>query len=271
MSTRASTRAVGRASLWSGPTLRVVEREVRVYRRLWRGSAFSTLGFPVLFLAALGIGVGGLVEEGTGRVEGLDYLDFVAPGMLAASVLLSAAGHSMWPVIAGAKWVGYYHATVSSPLTPASLHQGLVAWSVIQATGAAAVFLAIATLLGGVPSPWAPLTLPVAALLAGAIAAPLAAFAAGRDNDASFSVIMRLGVQPLFLFSGTFFPVANLPDSLEPVAWLSPLWHAVELCRAATTGAVDWPLVPAHVGVLVGLLLVGLRWGRRSFTTRLTP
>ena len=86
---------------WHRPTLRVVERELRVYRRLWRSSAFTTFGFPVLFLAALGIGVGGLVEEGTGQVEGLDYLDFVTPGMFAASVLLSAAGRSMWPVIAG--------------------------------------------------------------------------------------------------------------------------------------------------------------------------
>lgn len=255
----------------NGQAARVVERELRVYRRLWRGSLFGTFGFPVLFLASLGIGVGGLVNENTGQVQGLSYLDFVAPGLLAASVLQSAAGHSLWPVMAGTKWIRTYHGMIATPIEPAAVQRGVVWWTVLHTTGAATVFLAIAAVMGGVSSWWAPLALPVCALLAAAVSAPLTAFAASQESDAPFNLLMRLAVQPLFLFSGTFFPVANLPAALEPVAQVSPLYHAVELCRAATTGSVELGAAAVHLGLLGALVVIGVRWGQRSFRRRLAP
>jgi lipooligosaccharide transport system permease protein len=80
---------------------------------------------------------------------------------------------------------------------------------------------------------------------------------------------MRLGIMPLFLFSGTFFPVSQLPDVLEPVAWLSPLWHGVELARDATTGSFDALAAAGHVVVLVAVIAAGVWVGARTWKQRL--
>jgi lipooligosaccharide transport system permease protein len=111
---------------------------------------------------------------------------------------------------------------------------------------------------------------PAAALCAAAFAAPLTAFAASQETDARFPLVMRIGIMPLFLFSGTFFPISQLPDALQPLCVISPLWHGVELCRGAMTGSIDfWPAV-AHVAVLGACVVAGWRWGARSFTRKLS-
>jgi lipooligosaccharide transport system permease protein len=153
---------------------------------------------------------------------------------------------------------------------PADIYDGVVAWLGCHVGLSAAAFLVVATLLGGVHSLWAPLAVPAAVLGALAVAAPLAAFAATQDNDAAFSPVMRLVVFPLFLFSGTFFPVSLLPNWTEWLVVLSPLWHAVELCRAATTGHGGWGDL-GHVAFLLACIAAGAAWGHRSFTRRLAP
>jgi lipooligosaccharide transport system permease protein len=252
------------------PLLRVVEREARVFQRLWRSSVYSSFVTPVLFLAAIGLGLGGLVDERNGNVAGLDYLTFVAPGLLAASAMQTAAGESLWPVMAGTKWLRTFHAMVATPLGAADVYSGFVAWAAARVAISATAFLIVAAVLGGVPSFWGVLAVPVAVLCAAAFAAPLAAFAATQDVDIAFPLILRLGIVPLFLFSGTFFPIDQLPGWLRPVSAASPLWHAVELCRAATTGSVDWGWAIVHVAVLVGCIACGWSWGIRTFTRRLS-
>jgi lipooligosaccharide transport system permease protein len=131
-------------------------------------------------------------------------------------------------------------------------------------------FLLVAAVLGAIPSGWGVLAIPVAGLCAAAFCAPLAAYSVMLDSDLSFPLIMRIGVLPLFLFSGTFYPISQLPDVLQPVVQLSPLYHAVELARAATTGTFDLGPDLAHFAVLVAFILAGLAWGRRRFERRLT-
>src|SRR5438477_894675 len=253
------------------PMLRVLEREVLVFRKLWRGTAFSSFVTPVMCLAAIGLGLGGLVERRSAHVAGLSYLAFVAPGLLAASAMQTAAGSSLWPVMAGTKWIRSLHAIVATPVTPADLYGGTILWIALRATAAAGAFLVVAAALGGVPSPWGVLAVPAAALGAVAFAAPLAAYAATQDTDLTFPVIVRLGIVPLFLFSGTFFPVSQLPAWLRPVSVVSPLWHAIELCRAATTATPHWAASAGHAAVLAASVAVGWRWGTRTFARRLTP
>lgn len=250
---------------------RVVRREAHIFRRQWRGSVYSSLFSPLLFLGAIGIGLGGLVQQETGQVGGLDYIDFVAPGMMAAAAMQTAGGWSLWPILAGMKWQRTFHAIVTTPLTPAQVYEGVLAWSVLRTALYAAGFLVVATLLGGVPSLWAVLAVPFAALCGLAFAAPLAAFSATQETDAAFPIVMRLVITPLFLFSGTFFPVSELPDGVEWVAALSPLWHGVELCRDATTGSLEWGSVALHSTALLGCALAGFLWGRHTFARRLTP
>jgi lipooligosaccharide transport system permease protein len=249
----------------------VVEREWVVWRRLWRGSVFSYVFAPLLFLAAMGIGLGDLVDKHQGGVQGFDYLEFITPGLMAASAVMQAAGESLWPVMGGVKWLGTYHAAVSTPVGSSDVYLGQLSWTGIRTVMSATVFLAIAALLGGVPSLWGVFAIPATVLGALAIAGPLSAWAIERESDAAFSVVMRIVVFPLFLFSGTFFPVSRLPDWLEPVALLSPLYHAVELCRDATTGVVEnWAVVLGHIGVLLVFIAWGVWWGQRSFERKLT-
>lgn len=251
-------------------TVRVVEHQAAVFRRFWRGSATFYVLNPVLFLAAMGVGLGGLVEERTGDVGGVPYLTFVAAGLMAASAMLGAAAESLWPVMAGTKWVRTFHAMVATPLRPGDVYAGIVAWTTARAAMGATVFLAVAALLGAVPSPWGVAAVPAAALCAAAFAALLTAFSATQETDARFPVVLRIGVMPLFLFSGTFFPVSQLPDALRPLAVLSPLWHGVELCRGATTGSIGLGPTVAHVAVLGACVVVGWLWGVRAFTRKLT-
>lgn len=252
-------------------TLRVVERELRVFRRLWRGSAFSAFIQPVLYLGAMGLGLDRLVDADASRLGGLDYAGFVAPGILVATAVQSASAESLWPVMAGHKWVGFHRAVVTTPITPAELHRGLVIWTTLRVTASAVVFVAAALALGAMPPAAAAPAVVAAALAAAAFAAPLAAFAATQDNDVPFGVLMRLVILPLFLFSGTFFPVEQLPGALERAAVLSPLWHATELARGPATGSLTPADAVVHAGVLAAVASVGLAWGARTFRGRLTP
>ena len=127
----------------------------------------------------------------------------------------------------------------------------------------ATVFLLIAAVLGGVLSWWGVLAFP-AAVLGGSAFAALRHSRSRSESDASFPVIMRIGVFPLFLFSGTFFPISRLPDWLQPFCGLSPLYHGVELCRSATTGMVDAPRLVADVAFLVACIAGRVLWGVRT-------
>lgn len=249
---------------------RVVEREWWVYKKMWRSSAFSMVVSPLLFLLGLGIGLGGLIDDRAGTVEGMTYLEYLTPGLLAGWAMQLGAMHSLWPVMAGTTWVRFFHGIVATPVSAAGVFGGYVVWVGLRSAQLGVVFLTVAALLGGVPSWWGVLALPVAVLTALAFAAPMVAFAGSQQTDLSFPLIIRLGVMPLFLFSATFFPVEQLPGWLHPLAWFSPLWHGVQLCRAATTGqALPLVEVGVHLGVLVAVIAAGAAWGARSFTRKL--
>jgi lipooligosaccharide transport system permease protein len=249
---------------------RVVEHQAHIFGKFWRGSAVAYVLNPLLFLAALGLGVGGIVKHGSNTIDGVSYLAFVAPGLMAAAAMNGAAGESLWPVMAGTKWVRTYHAMVATPVGPSDVFVGVVAWTAVRAAVGGTIFLIVAALLGAVESWWAPFAIPAAALTALAFAAPLTAFAATQDTDFRFPIVMRLAIIPLFLFSGTLFPVSQLPGWLQPFCWLSPLWHGVQLCRGATTGSIDGPEAVANVLVLIAVVLAGAAWGIRAFTRKLT-
>jgi lipooligosaccharide transport system permease protein len=255
------------------PALHYVEREALVYRRLWRGTMFSQFVGPALYLLAMGVGLGGLISSQGRTVEGLSYLQFVAPGLMAATVLQNATGESLWPVLAGFKWMRFYHGMAASPMSPNDVYLGNLSWIAIRFTLSAVAFLVVAVLLGAVLSPWAILAVPAAVLCALALASPLTAFTATQETDHSFPLVLRFLTLPMFLFSGTFFPITQLPAFLQPFAWFTPLWHGVVLCRAATTGRLPPGGVlglALHVLVLLAFLGVGCTWGVRTFTRRLS-
>lgn len=249
---------------------RALERELLVYVRTWRGYAFSSLVQPLLFLGAMGIGLGGLVDRGPEGAGGLDYVVFVTPGLLAASALMTAGAESLWPVMGGVKWMGQFNSMVATAMTPGDVYGGLVLAAAVRALVSATAFLAVAAALGGTQSWWTPLAVVPPVLLAAATCAVLAAFSVVQQTDNSFPLVMRLGIIPLFLFSGTFFPIDQLPDALEALVWVSPLWHAVEPARDLTTGGPDLGTL-LHLVVLVAIAAIALPVGIRNFAKRLTP
>jgi lipooligosaccharide transport system permease protein len=251
--------------------VRIVEREAVVFRRLWRAFVFSNVVSPVLFLGAMGLGLGGMIDARSRGVGGLSYVEFIAPGLMAANAMQSGAGMSLWPILGGMKWIRYFHGMVATPVRARDVYWGELVWSGLRTAATSSVFLVIATLFGGIHSPWAVLGVPAAVLCALAFAAPLMAYSATQETDLGFPLVFRLGVMPLFLFSGTFFPVSQLPAAVRPLAAVSPLWHGVELCRAAATGSFRFGPVVAHVAVLSALVALGARWGTRTFERRLSP
>jgi lipooligosaccharide transport system permease protein len=221
---------------------------------------------PALYLSALGVGLGGAIQR---SVDGLSYLHFLTPGLLCASLMQQAAGDSMWPVLGGIQWDGRYLAMTATPLSPRDVHTATLLWSAMRQAASGAIFLVIAALLGGLASPWAALALPAGVLTALAFSAVLSGFAIRQQDDTALALVFRLGIMPVFLFSGTFFPVSLLPAALRPVAWCSPLFHGVELARHAATADPHWLADAGHVAALLAVIALGAVWGRRGYERRL--
>jgi lipooligosaccharide transport system permease protein len=220
--------------------LRVVESSARRYRHTWRASVFSSFVNPVLLLLAMGIGLGSLVEEGVGP-GGVPYLEFLAPGLLVATAMQTAAAESSFPVMAGIKWIKSYEAALATPVSVRDLLAGEVAWVLIRTLQGSVVFAIVVVAFGAVDPVGALASLVPAVLTGAAFATPIIWYTVQLDNDAGLANLFRFGIVPLFLFSGTFFPISQLPDWLEPLAVLTPLWHGVEWARHWAIGAgSDW-------------------------------
>jgi len=251
---------------------RVFEAEARVYRRHWRGSLFSTFFSPVLYLLAMGVGLGSLVDANLpGGVEGVDYLTFLAPGLLAASAMQTGAGEGTYKVFAGIKWVKTYHARLATPIGVPGLVVGHVMWSAARVAMVSLAFAAAIVLFRIAPLWQSLLAVGPAILVGTAMAAFSTAVTARMKSESGLAMYFRFVVIPMFLFSGAFFPVSQLPDWLEWVAYLTPLFHGVELCRAIIAGTT--PLVAPWVSVaylsawVIGFTALCLR----PFAAKLTP
>jgi len=251
-------------------SLLFVERSARVYRRTWRGSVISTFMNPVLYLLAMGLGLGSLVDDGGGTTQlDFDYLTFLAPGLLAAATMMTAAGESLYPVMAGMKWNKYYHDALATPISIRNLVVGHFGWVAIRILFTAVVFTGVMVAFGTISPATALLVLPPSVLGGMAFAGPISAYAAQLENETGLSSLFRFVITPLFLFSGTFFPIEQLPDWMVPVAYVTPLWHAVETTRGLALG-IETAWAPAlHYAVLIVFLVVGAIIADRLFHRRL--
>ena len=240
------------------------------YRRTWRGSIYSSVLNPVLYLGAMGLGLGTLVDaHGLARIGGVSYLTFLAPGLLAATAMQTAVAESTYPVMASVKWLKTYQAAASSPLRPADIFAGHLLFIAMRLAMNCSIFLAVTAAFGAVHSAWVLAALPVGVLTGLAFAAPIEAWAITVTKDTSFAIIFRFGMIPLFLFSGTFFPVSQLPAWIRPVAYATPLWHGVALCRSLSLGTLGLTGALVHLGYLGALTVIGVAAGKRTYRRRL--
>ncbi len=228
---------------------------------------------PFFYLIAIGIGIGVLVEQGTGdsQTSGLRYIAFIAPALLASSAITSVMEECVFPTIAGFKWRKNFFAQNSTPITGSQIAQGVYLAALLRASFSVSVYYILLILFGVVDFGSSVLMIPVAVLGGGSFGAILLYFAAKIEKeDQFFNILQRLIIMPMFLFSGTFFPLSSVPIYLQPIGWISPLWHATELGRvAAFDYSIGTPLLVVHFLFLSILLIIGLRLAMRQFERRL--
>ncbi|HEY3333943.1 MAG TPA: ABC transporter permease [Candidatus Limnocylindrales bacterium] len=240
----------------------LIERNIYVYRTGWL-VIFSGFFEPLFYLLSIGLGIGGIV----GNVSGPDgapipYALFVAPALLASASMNGAIAESTFNVFFKLNYQKTYDAVLATPLGPGDVALGEIGWAVIRSTLYALGFIVVILVLGLVTSPWAVLAVPAATLLAFAFAAVGMAATTFMRSWQDFDLI-QLVVLPLFLFSGTFYPISAYPPVLQVFVQLTPLYQGVDLIRALVTGAVDpgilWHVVYLTVMGVAGLAVVSRR------------
>lgn len=253
--------------------VRILERNFAVYRRVWRSNLLTSFLQPVLYLLAMGLGVGALVTRNTGSghiLGGVPYIAFVAPGLLATTAMTVGAVESLWPVFDAVKWGRQYEAMSATPLEPGDIVVAHALWMLFRTGVAAAAVAAVMALFPDVRS-WGLIAAVPAAMLSGlAFAMPLGAWAVTRNREMSFPLIQRFVIVPLFLFGGAFFPLSQLPLFVRCIGYSTPLWHGVQLCRSWTSGTSLSALAAlGHIGYLLIWALVGGVLMRRFSKRRL--
>ena len=239
---------------------RVFEHRWLQYRRTFRSTLFTSFLSPVLFLTAMGLGLGSYVSgSAIDDIGGVPYLVFLAPGLLAATAMQAASFEATFPIMGGLVWNRIYHAMYATPISPREIALGNLAWIAARLTLISSVFTLVIVLFGAAKSPLIVLAIPAAVLTGMAFAAPIAAFSATQKTPDRFAAIFRFGITPLFLFSGTFFPLDSLPEALRPLAWVTPLYHGSALTRGLSLGtSFDDPVLALiHVLILAACVAVG--------------
>lgn len=270
---RAEALAWGRRPRRSG-SLYVAEHVVRAMRAYGWTIIIGALGQPILYLLGLAVGLASLIKgEVTDAWGGsVGYLTFVAPALLMTAGIQVASEEFSYPVMDGFKWRRFYYGFSASPIAPAQIASGVVIGAsarVLTAVGGYFVFLVLFRAVPHGGTGW--LAIPVGILAALAFGMPLLAYAASITNEmGQFALVQRFVFMPMFLFSGTFYPLTALPVWLQWIGWISPLWHATELGRVLTYGAQEpvW-LTVVHVAYLGALALTGYLLARRRYERRL--
>ena len=231
------------------------------------------IGNPLFYLIAVGIGIGVMVEQGSGTsgTNGIKYIAFIAPALLANTAITGIMDETVFPTIEGFKWRKLFFAQNATPITGRQIAIGVYLAALCRAVFSVIVYYLLLLAFNVVDFGVSALLVPVA-IFGGASFGALMLFAAAKieKEDQFFNVLGRLVLMPMFLFSGTFFPLSSMPIYLQPIGWVSPLWHATELGReAAYDYGIRSLMVMVHFTVLALLLVAGLVLAARQFEKRL--
>jgi len=243
-----------------------------VYKRTWRASVISSFVAPLFYVVAMGVLLGGFIEGDPDQLEGAtSYLAFVVPGLVAAHAMQTAVGETTYPVMGLIKWQRVYDSMLATPLQVQHLAGATLSFVAFRLITTCGVYMLVLAPFGVFESWWGPILAFVAQVLVGmTFAAWVYGFTARLDDEQAFGVLFRIGVFPLFLFSGAFFPVDNLGDVGSWAARITPLWHGVNLSRMLCLDQVDWSTAAINVTVLVVLLVAGWFWALAGLRKRLS-
>jgi lipooligosaccharide transport system permease protein len=228
---------------------------------------------PVLYLVSIGLGVGSYIDKNTGGmgVDGVSYITFLAPALLATAAIQGAIDESVYPTLEGFKWNKTFFSMNATPLSGNHIAMGVFFNSLVRVIFTAVVYWFVMLAFGVLESPRSWLAIFTAVMAGAAFGAIMQALAGLLENEnIFFTVLNRFVIMPLFLFSGTFYPLTNMPIYLQWIGWISPLWHATELGRWLTYDhEISSQMLYVHFVFLNTLLLIGVIASRRIFTRRL--
>ena len=246
--------------------MRVWLRDVRVFSKVWKQGLLPQFFDPLFYLMAMGFGLGTYLA----RVNGIPYKEFIAPGLVASSVMWAASFETTWNIYFKMEEKRLYDAILSTPVEVPDLVAGEVAWAATRSIIYGTTFIVIVALFGLIASPWV-LAAPPFLALGGACFGMLGiAFSAVAARVDLYSYYFTLFVTPMFLFSGIFYPFDKLPDWVGTVAWFTPLYHLVNIMRSlvlepdlgTVLGNSLWLLV-----LTLALFAIPVRWMQKRLVT----
>ena len=276
MATAISTGPTGGPSVQSGRlspltgALRQYDYWLTVYKRTWKGSIITSFASPLFYVLAMGVLLGGFVHVSPDQLEGAtSYLAFIVPGLIAAQSMQTAVFETTYPVMGALKWHKSFYAQLATPLESRDLTNAFLLFTLFRVGATTGVYFVVMAPFGVFESWWGPIAAWFSTMLVGmAFAVWTFAFSARVRSEASFGLIFRLGLIPLFLFSGSFFPVSNLGPVGELVAKITPLWNGVNLTRMFCLDTVDWSTAAVNALYLVVVLVVGWYVALRTLARR---
>jgi lipooligosaccharide transport system permease protein len=248
----------------------VAEHRIRGIRSYYKTLLFTAIGSPFMYLFALGVGLATLVDKNSG-LGGTSYLAFVAPALIASAAVTAAVEECTYPILMGFKWNPIFFGMNAAPISGNQIVNGIFIAVLARLLPTTLVYYVVMLIFSAVPSPLGVLDIPIAILTGMAFGLVIASYMSTVQQDVGQpAFIQRFIVIPLFLFSGTFFPLSQMPVFLQWIGWISPLWHGTELGRVVSYGAVEpgW-LTLVHVLYPLALCIYGWRRTQVVVTRRL--
>jgi len=259
-------RSISRGALY------VAEHRLRNMGQWWVSMLSFGIGNPVLFLLSVGVGIGALVNKNNGGIDGVDYLVFLAPALLSTAAIQATMDETMFPVLSGFVWDKIFFAMNATQLGGRSIVGGILLAAGVRNVLTVLVYEVILVLFGAVPLASIPM-LTLSSVLAGFAFGSVMLMGSSfvKKDDGFFAIVGRFIITPMFMFSGTYYPLESLPVYLQWIGWLSPVWHATDLGRSLSYGhqAPTWLLV-THVAYLSALFIVGILIATWQFDRRLS-
>lgn len=230
-------------------TFRVWQRNATIFRKFWKTALGPNLFEPLLYLAALGLGLGAFIQEE--GIRGQSYPQYIAPGLLASNAMFAASFESTFNTFVKLKIDRVYEAVITTPVNAEDVVAGEYLWAGTRAALYGTGFLAVLTALGFIFSPdallissfWALLIPPLLLLIGVMFSVMGTLFTSLIGRIDLYAYYFTLVITPLFLFSGIFFPVDGFPSPIPEIAWFTPLYHAVNACRELASGPSPGVLV----------------------------
>ncbi|MDF2568420.1 MAG: yadH [Sporomusa sp.] len=244
--------------------IKIFGRHMAVFRKIWFTNIMFNFIEPLLYLTAMGYGLGTFVQE----INGLSYIQYIAPGMVASSAMFAASFECTYGSFIRLHYQKTFHAMLAGPVTVRDIVAGDILYATFKSILFGVVILTVIAVLGQVQSWWA-LLVPLFLIIPGLTFSLLAICYTGvTDNIDKFNYYITLFLTPSYLFSGVFFPISSMPGWAQVLAWFNPIFHSVEVCRAMVLGNID-PSLLVHAGVLLAVALVLMPLAVRLMTKRL--